>query len=454
MEKEESYIVSKNELLDFAEKCTSSMDKMLHITTQELAEKFILICSNFREASILNFHYETGNNSPMRLCKYKNNLFITIGLHIFSPYTRRYGETFFEQIIFCFEDISEITYIPVGINTDNEIELVTFAVSEEGCIFSCVLKSDHSKKISIKSKRITVEDFITDYDDEDENNNMQKLPGNKLSTFEQAYLLFKQKQYQSCIDLLENDYDELEENAGANNLLANCYSCLKNNNEAIYYNDKVIKISKKPVYYYNRGCYFSKCGLYIDTIKCFNQALKLSDDDEKEFRFLTKEIINFVSIRTRFFSNYDLTDNDTLKEFILYFDSIIDLPYCFPELREKYKKLKNDAIEYYYNETKSKGERLSPFADYEELASRCSALLQIKNLKPEQKQKIEKLLNFYKTSSNSESSNLKSAIECGGLVDDDFDDYSDFDDDLDDDFDKDFNDGLDDDLNDVFNDSW
>ncbi|MBP5469293.1 MAG: tetratricopeptide repeat protein, partial [Candidatus Riflebacteria bacterium] len=159
---------------------------------------------------------------------------------------------------------------------------------------------------------------LDEEDDECENTNIQIPSVNKLSVLEQARDLLLQKQFKACISLLENEYDELEKDAEANNMLGMCYFHINNINESMHYNDKAIKIEEKPDYFYNRGYYSFKCGLFIDAIKCYNQALKLSDNDEKESRFITKEIINFVNAKTKFFNNYDLKNNDALKEYILY----------------------------------------------------------------------------------------------------------------------------------------
>lgn len=390
--------LTPQEILSFINDCTFDDSNYLHIKTTELAEQLILICNNFLEASILSFLYDSENDNINTLEKKANTFFLKLGLNVYLP--KLFGETQRMPITFFFKDISELSFNPCKINTNSEIIVDHFTISPEECIFSCCSKEDQTKKIFIKSKELFIDDIFTerdeedeDIEDEEENGDYQdNVDGQPLSIVQKASILYSRKQYQECIHLLEYEYYDLEKDAGANNLLCLCYTHFKNYNEAIHYINKAIELNNNNcIFYFNKALCLLCCRLTIDGIKCINIALSYADD-EQQLRNISNYLIDMINNIMKEFSIEMIYNNELFSEHILFCDSIINLKYCFPELKEKYKKLKNEIIDYYYKETNFKYDLFVPNKDYKMLASRYSALLQVSDLPADKRVKIESLL--------------------------------------------------------------
>lgn len=443
--------ISDKFILDFLDDCKSNDDLYLHIKTNDLVERFILLCNGFKNASILEFNYVTEDDPPKIEFTYKNDLYLQIGLNAFLP-GLNYSKTYDFAITLIFSNISELLFIPVNINSNMEIELETFTVSPDECVFSCFFKDDNTKKFSVKAKELLVEDYLTEYisdvnEDERKNIDFQKETKYQyLSVFDMASNLRKEGKINECIHLLEYEYPELNKDARANNLLSLCYSSFKNYNEAIYYVNKAIELdSNESTYFYNKGLYLFSMGLTVDCIKCLNQSIKL-EKDEKYIRLITKTIVKYLNPRIRLFILYSINNNEILNEYMLYFDTILNLQYCFQELKDKVKNLKNELINYYYDETYRKYNTFYENRNYDEIISRCRALLNVKDIEPEQKSKITSLL---KDCTNSKQNNEKISSSTDEIIYYENTDFFDEDDELfDDDDDFDLKDDYDDYLGD------
>ena len=394
MEKEEFYGVTDKDLYNFVEASLSKDDGFLHITTTALADTFVILCKKFQGASILGFSYTTENESARIMYKRKNDFYLFLGLHVFLP-DLRYGETYAYKITLLFKEISEIAYNPISLNNNTEIEIDSFTVNSNECIFSCHAKDDKEKNFTIKAKEILVENYITPEDDEDEettendlnievnNSSETKKTVKPLSALELAFQRFKEKNYNDCIHILKYQYKDIDKDAEANNYLSLCYCYLNNMNEAILYINKAIELDDSRCNYYdNKGFYLCKLGLYKDAIKSFNQGIKIAPD-EKHTRQITKDIIDLVNLATKYYNPVDLVDADKFEEFLLYFDSILNLQYCFPEYKEKFKEVKEETVSYFYQRTKSIYENQFHTKSYKNIADRCKAILNVKNLAPE-----------------------------------------------------------------------
>ena len=104
-----------------------------------------------------------------------------------------------------------------------------------------------------------------------------------------------------------------------------------------------------------------------------------------------------VTTRLENYSIKSLENNEIFNLYIRVFDAIINLNYCLPEIKTKYKKMKNDAINYYYtitynifNSPNTAGK------SFKALVSRCNTLLKIQDLSFEQQTAIKKLLKSCK----------------------------------------------------------
>lgn len=398
MEKEEFYGVTDKDLYNFVEACLSQEDGFLHISTTALADTFVLLCKKFKGASILDFAYTTENKSARIMYKRKNDFYLHLGLHVFLP-DLRFGETYAYDVTLLFRDISEITYNPISLNENTEIEIDCFTANSDECVFSCHSKDDKEKKFSIKAKELLVENYISPEDDEDEetSENIFESEANDsdnyssktkesvkpLSALELALQRFKEKNYNDCIHILKYQYKDLDKDAEANNYLSLCYCYLNNVNEAILYINKAIELDDSRCNYFdNKGYYLCKLGLYKEAINNFKQAIKIAPD-EKHTRQITRDIIDLVNIATKYYNPVDLVDSEKFEEFITYFDSILNLQYCFPEYKEKFKEVKEEAVLYFYQRTKSIYENQFHTKSYQNIADRCKAVLNVSNLSPE-----------------------------------------------------------------------
>lgn len=397
-ENKEIFGATDEDLYNFVDACLSDEDGYLHIKTTALAETFVYLCKKFQGASIFQFMYTTQNASTNILYKRKNDLYLRLGVNVFLP-GLRYTETYQYDITLIFTDVSELSYFPAAVNNKTEITVDTFTVSEDECIFSCHAKDDETKKFFVKAKELLVENFI-DPDDEEDDDNEEEYPedGNyseytELSLMDRAWALFNKKAFDDCIHLLKSEYSDLEKDPAANNLLALCYHRLKNDNEAIPYINIAIELDDKNfAFYFNKASIMSACGLPIECLKNLNIAMNYTKDEEHA-RDLTKTIMNYVNNHLESYGSFLLTNNNKLEEYILCFDSIINLQYCFPEYKEKYKILKSEAIDYYYKETYYKfNNDFLPGKSYDDLASRCKALLKIQGISKEQQKNVESLL--------------------------------------------------------------
>lgn len=406
MEKENSNIFA-NEILNFIESSYSQDDNFLHIRTNELVQSLMSICKNFEGASLMKFMYFTQNNVPRRLFKYQNDLFVTFGLNVFLPGLRG-GETYDYPILFGFIDVIEFNYIPVDVNTNNEIEVEMLKITKEECIFSCVLKDDHSKKIFIKSKSLIVEDFVNHFGDYQElkenfyksvcfkspyyrkNTSLESKSDNQqYSIMDLAMKRFEDRDYEDCIHILKYQYKNLDNDSGANNILSLCNCYLKNLNDAVYYINKAIELDDSiAIYHQTKGRYLCKSGLYKEGVICFNQAIKLAKNEDA-IREYTQDIISVVNMRIKFFHPSDLIDKERFEEFIVYFDSIINSEFCFPELKEQFKQFKKEGVSNFYNYTYMKyNDCFSNMSDVE-IVERCHLLLSLNDLSPDLREKVE-----------------------------------------------------------------
>lgn len=394
MSKEEFFGVTDKDIYNFVEACSSKEDGFLHITTQALADTFVLMCKKFQGASILEFYYTTENQNGRIMYKRKNDLYLHLGLHVFLP-DLRFGETYVYDVTLLFKDIFEVSYNPIDINENTEIEIDSFTVTQNECLFSCNAKDNKKRKFSVKAKELLVENYITPEDAEDDDeiledesvNSKKEETVKPLTAFELATKRFEEKNYNDCIHILKYQYKNLNEDADANNILSLCFAHLNNPNEAVNYINKAIELDNTRCYYFaNKGIYLCKLNCHKDAIKCFNDALEKSPDEEHTRKY-TKDIIDLVNLKIQFYSPYDLLEVEKFEEYILYFDSIINLEFCFPEYREKFKELKHEAVSHFYERTKTIFENQFHSKNYQNIANRCKSILNVSNL--DEKIKIE-----------------------------------------------------------------
>ncbi len=400
MENEEFYGVTDKDIFNFVETCLSEEDGFLHITTMALAETFALLCKKFQGASILDFAYTTENDSVRIMYKRKNDFYLHLGVHVFLP-DLRFGETYANDVTFVFREVSEIYYNPISLNNNTEIEIDTFTVNSNECIFSCHAKDDKEKKFSVKAKELLVENYITseDYEDDDfenqsiELNNPQKnQPVKPLPALELARKRFNEKSYNDCIHILKYQYKDINKDDVANNLLSLCYSYLNNPTEAIIYANKAIELNNTcPTYFANKGHFLCRVGLFKDAMYCFNHAIEISPDEEYS-RHITKYIIDLVNLRTHIYSPYNLVDTNIFEEYILYFDSIINLQYCFPEFRKKFQDFKKEAVSYFFKRTKEIYNDFYITKSYQNISNRCRAILNVTDLDSDIQFETQKML--------------------------------------------------------------
>ena len=362
-------------------------DGFFHITTQALADTFVLLCKKFQGASILDFAYTTENQNGRIMYKRKNDFYLHLGLHVFLP-ALRFSETYVYDVTLLFKDISEIFYNPIDIDENTEIEIDSFTVTHNECIFSCYSKDDKKRKFFVKAKELLVENYITPEDEKDDDeifeddsiNSQKKETVKSLSAFELANKRFDEKRYNDCIHILKYQYKDLNQNAEANNLLSLCYYYLNNPKEAIIYINKAIELNDNRCnYFVNKGFYLSRLNCHKEAIKCFNVAIKKSPDEEHT-RQTTKDIIDLVNRKIKYYSPYDLVEVEKFEEYILYFDSIINLEFYFPEYREKFRELKQKAVSYFFERTKSIYENPFQPMSYQNIANRCKSILNISDL--------------------------------------------------------------------------
>lgn len=389
MSNEEFYGMTNDELYDFVEKCIieNSDTNLLQIKSTNDANTFYKICKKFIGASIMGFSYANGNSSPHFLFKRINNIILKLGANVFLP-DLRCGETYDYSINMVFEDVIDFSFIPCANGKHIEIDIDTFTVENECCIFSCYLKNDKTKKLFIKSKKLFIDNFINPKDDEEE------VSTEPESVIDRAKFMFKQKNYTECIRILKYEYSDLEKNAEANNILALCFSEQNNFYEAIHYINNAIELEpKRCVYFYNKAFYLYRSNLLLDALKCFNVGLKLTKREDDK-RLITKSIIDLVNIKMRSYTVYEIKDENSFCEYLYYFDSIINLEYCFPEFREKFKQYKKEAISYFYNNQKKHMD--NPFCiapDYSNLAKNFETILKIEGLEEKIKNGAQKYLD-------------------------------------------------------------
>ena len=218
MSKEEFFGVTDKDIYNFVETCSSKEDGFLHITTQALADTFVLMCKKFQGASILEFYYTTENQNGRIMYKRKNDLYLHLGLHVFLP-DLRFGETYLYDVTLLFKDIFEVSYNPIDINENTEIEIDSFTVTQNECLFSCNAKDNKKRKFSVKAKELLVENYITPEDEEeddeileDESVNSKKektvKPFVSYITFSIPYSIHLYVKYTTRILLLSSQVEE------------------------------------------------------------------------------------------------------------------------------------------------------------------------------------------------------------------------------------------------------
>lgn len=411
MNNEEFYGMSNDELFDFIDNCAVEDNyNLLRIKNTEDANAFIKICKKFSGASILGFTYDSGNNSPRRLFKRSNDIVLTLGAEVFLP-DLRYGETYDYSIEMVFQDVQEFSFIPNSIDKSTEIEIETFTVEDDNCIFSCFSKDDATKKFFIKSKKVFVENFI----DPDEDEGVQEeLP---KSALQKARLMYEQKNYQECIRILKYEYFDLEKDASANNIMSLCYSAVNNIYEAIHYINYAIELNPNSwVFLYNKALCLIRNDLIMDALKCYNVAIKLASEEE-DLRLISKGIIDLVNANTRFYNVYDVSDIKSFEKFIYYFESIIDLEYCFPEFKEKFIEYKKEAIGYFFNKQKHEIDNwFGMNRNYVKLAENLKAILNVKDLDDSIKEEAQHCLDTCNSNIEDELNRKKTKEELQNYV--------------------------------------
>ncbi|MCR5062431.1 MAG: tetratricopeptide repeat protein [Treponema sp.] len=244
-----------------------------------------------------------------------------------------------------------------------------------------------SKYLRIQKESHIVKNYITadgdnliNLEDKSTTTLFKKEADKPLSALEHAKKKFKEKKYKECIHILKYQYIDLDKDDAANYTLSLCYSYLNNQNEAIIYINKAIELNEScSVYYTNKGYYLFKMGLFKDALDCYNQALKISPDDE-HVQQNTKNIIDLVNLQTKFYTPLNLIDEKKFEEYIFYFDSIINLQYCFPEYKQKFKYLKKVAVSYFFKKTEEIYKKYYNKKSYQTISNRCQAILKVANL--------------------------------------------------------------------------
>ena len=387
MSNEEFYGMSKDELFDFIDKCAVEDNyNLLRIKTTEDANTFIKICKKFSGASILGFSYNSDTTSPRRLFKRNNDIILTLGAEVFLP-DLRYGETYNYSIEMVFNEVQEFSFVPNSIDKSTEIDVETFIVDKDNCIFSCFSRDDKTKKIYIKCKNVFVENFIDPEEDEEE-----KTP--PINVIDRAEFMYNQKNYKECIRILKYEYFDLEKDAEANNLMALCFSAQNNLYEALRYINNTIELNpNRSTYYYNKAFYLCRSDLQFDGLKCFNTGLAFAKNEEEKRRF-SKNIIDLVNAKTRIYTEYNIRDIKSFNEYIYYFESIIDLEYCFPEFKEKFIEYKKAAVNFFFNKQKYDIDNwFGMNRNYFNLAENLKAILNVKDLDNAIKEEIQHYLD-------------------------------------------------------------
>jgi len=387
MDTEEFYGVPEDKLFEFVDECATEDGKLLEIKTSEQVAKFVLIAKKFSGASILGFSYDSGNSSPRRLSKRSNDIIITIGAEVFLP-GLRYGETYDYSIKMLFKDVIDFSFIPGSVEDSTEIGIEKFEIENGICEFRCFSKKDETKVIRIRSKYLFIENFI---DPEDADEEDVVVPD---SIIERARFMYKQQNYRECIRILKFEYFDLEKDARANNLMYLCYSAINNQYEALRYINYAIELEPNAcLYYYNKAFCLFKSNLELDSLKCFNKGLSLAESEEDKRQF-SKNIIDIVNAKTRFYHTLDIKDAKSFDEYLYYFDSIINLEYCFPEFKEKFKQYKNEAISYFYNNLKREMDNSFGInRDYSLLAEKFESILRVEGLEDKIKNGAQKYLD-------------------------------------------------------------
>ena len=177
------------------------------------------------------------------------------------------------------------------------------------------------------------------------------------------------------------EYFDLEKDAEANNLMALCFSAQNNLYEALRYINNAIELNpNRSTYYYNKAFYLCRSDLQFDGLKCFNTGLAFAKNEEEKRRF-SKNIIDLVNAKTRIYTEYNIRDIKSFNEYIYYFESIIDLEYCFPEFKEKFIEYKKAAVNFFFNKQKYDIDNwFGMNRNYFNLAENLKAILNVKDL--------------------------------------------------------------------------
>lgn len=213
------------------------------------------------------------------------------------------------------------------------------------------------------------------------------------SIMDTAWKLYKNKSFNECIYRLEFEYPDLGKDAVACNLLSLCYAALNKYQEAIHFIDKAISLdTSTTLYLFNKGIYLFNCYLIVDGLKCFKEALKLTEN-EKNLQTISIKLVNLVTVELQYLSPRFIHNNTDLKKYIEFFDLIIHLKdkfQMFSEIKKTAKDQKERTINYLYTYAYSSfnGKNI------EETLSKCNALLQVNGLSQEQKDKIHALINL------------------------------------------------------------
>lgn len=417
MKNEKFHGMPKNELIKFVENCAMKDNhNILCIKNTEDANTFIKVCKKFSGASILGFTYNSGNNIPRRLFKRSNDIVLTLGAEVFLP-ELRYGETYDFSIKMVFKDVQEFSFLPNSIDKSTEIDVETFIIEEDSCIFSCFSRDDKTKRIYIKSKKLYVENFINPEEDEVET---ETAPVNII---DRARFMFNQKNYNECIRLLKYEYSDLDKDADANNLMALCFATQKNLYEAIRYINNAIDLNpNESAYFYNKALYLYKSDLKFDALKCFNTGLELAKTEDEK-RIFSKNIIDLVNSKTRLYSEYNIKDIKSFNEYIYYFDSLINLEYCFTEFKEKFREYKKEAVIFFLDKQKFdieiKYDLDNCFGmnrNYPTLAENLKAILNVKDLDDVIKKESQRLLDICNSHIKEELNRKKAKEELENYV--------------------------------------
>lgn len=412
MNNKEFYGMSKDELAEFIKNCAMDDNtNLLRIKNTEDVNTFIKICNKFSGASVLGFTYDSGNSRPRTLSKENNDITLTLGAEVFLP-NLRYGETYDYSIEMVFQDVQDFFYIPNSIDKSTEIDIETFTVEEDNCIFYCFSKNDKTKRIYIESKKLFVENFINP--EEEKEDVQEELPKN---TLEKAKLMYEQKNYQECIRTLKYEYFDLEKDANANNIMALCYSAENNTYEAIRYINYAIELNPNSwLFFYNKAFYLIQENLNMDALRCFNTAIKLTSQEEK-LRMISKGIIDLVNAKTRFYSEYSINDIKSFNEYIYYFESIINLKFCFPEYKEKFREYKKGAVSYFFYKQKDNIDHFYGLnRNYSNLAENLKAILNVKDLDDEIKEESLHYLDICNSNIEDELNSKKAKEELENYV--------------------------------------